>query len=311
MTAVALGRFEPASQEWQDARRLRIGGSEIAAVLGLSPFTSRYSLWHEKASGIRTFDGNDYTDWGTRLEPVVAAKFCEDHPELKRLELQGYTYAHPEREWQTASPDLRLIVRDRDNDDFPAPARDLTFLEVKTARRDDAWYDGIPLYYRTQVLWTMDVLGVDHAWLAVLISGSDYREYPVVLDAEAEADLAIMREAGQKFIDSLMDGTPPDIDDSYSTYQTMRRVYPDIDAGVEHEIDRETAELFIEANNTFDEAKRAQQYARNAIARHMGRANYATCEGTRIARRQPARDGGPPILVSTRKSLPEPQESAA
>lgn len=299
MTAVALGRFTPGTEEWTEARRLRIGGSEIAAVLGLSPFDSPYSLWHRKASDVVTFDGNRFTEWGTRLEPVVGAKFCEGPGRNPRMpELQGKTFVHPDRDWQSASPDVLLY----DPED--------TFVEVKTAARGDAWWDGVPVYYRCQVLWTMDVLGVDHAWLAALIGGSDYREYRIEMDEDAEADLAVMRDAGQKFIDSLIDGTPPDIDDSYATWQTVQRLHPDIDHGTEYPIDRDLAEAFISATADLDAAKRAQQLARTDIARHMGRAHYAVCEGVRIARRQPARDDGPPFLVATRKSLPL-QESAA
>ena len=289
MNAKLLGRFEPGSQEWHDARRLRIGGSEIAAVLGLSAWQSPFSLWHLKAGQISPEPDNPYTDWGRRLEPVVAQKFLDDHPDLTPEPDQGQAYAHADRPWQTASHDV--LFSD-------------SFLEVKTARRDDAWYDGIPVYYRCQVLWTMDVLGVDHAWLAVLIGGSDYREYPMVMDDDARTDLAVMREAGQKFIDSLIDGTPPDIDDSYATFQTVRRMHPDIELDSEHEVSREVAEAYLDANQALAEIERQQRRARTDIARHMGRAQYATCEGVRIARRQPARGDGPPVLVSTRRRLP-------
>ena len=43
-----LGWFEPGTSDWHAARANGIGGSEIAAVLGLSPYESRFSLWHRK-----------------------------------------------------------------------------------------------------------------------------------------------------------------------------------------------------------------------------------------------------------------------
>jgi hypothetical protein len=44
-----VGWFEPGSPEaWHAARANGIGGSEISAVLGLSPHESRFSLWHRK-----------------------------------------------------------------------------------------------------------------------------------------------------------------------------------------------------------------------------------------------------------------------
>lgn len=296
MSTVPLGRYTPGSDEWNEFRRSHLGGSEIAAVLGLSPWVSPFSLWHLKAGLVEPWAGNTSTEWGQRLEPVIGQKFIENHPDLwRRTWGDGRTFAHGERDWQTATPDVCFTD---------------TFCEVKNSARADAWWDGPPVYYRCQVLWTMDVLGIDHAWLAVLIGGSDYREYLIELDEEAETDLAIMRDAGQRFMESIAANQPPDLDDSYATYETVRRLTPDIDLDSEHEIGRDIAEAFCNTKADYDRAERDYRLARTAVARHMGRANYATCEGVRIARRQPARDGGPAVLVSTRNRL-LPQENAA
>jgi putative phage-type endonuclease len=315
MTPVLLPKHELHSPEWHEARRSRLGGSEIAAVLGLSPWTSPFSLWHLKAGLVEPDGDRPAMEWGRRLEPVVAAKFCDEHPEFVSswyasawagYEGQGQAYAHPDRDWQAASPDL-LLSRDEDwskEDDGGRllPVEPVTFCEVKTSARADAWYDGVPVYYRTQVLWTMDVLGVDHAYLAALIGGSDYREFVVEMDDDAQADLAVMRRAGEEFMASLAAGIPPDIDDSYGTYQTLRRLHPDIDLDTEVEISREMAEAYVAANYAEQEVKRQQQKARNDIARLMLRSQYAVCDGVRIARRQPSRDNGPAVLVSVRSA---------
>lgn len=305
---VLLPKLKHDSPKWHEARRSRLGGSEIAAVLGLSPWTSPFSLWHVKAGLVEPDGPNRYTEWGQRLEPVVAAKFCEEHPELARHFSQGNAYVSSERPWQAASPDV--LLHGATCAHYETFCKNTTFCEVKTAARSDAWYDGVPVYYRTQVLWTMDVLGVDRAYLAALVGGSDYREYTFELDDDAEADLKVMRQAGEEFMASLAAGTPPDIDDSYGTYQTLRRLHPDIELDTEVEVSRDMAEAFIAANQAEQEVKRQQQKVRNDIARQMLHAQYATCEGIRIARRQPARDNGPAVLASTRKHLP-PREATA
>ena len=103
MTPVAVGRFIPGSPEWTEARRTRLGGSEIAAVLGLSPWTSPFTLWHVKAGSVEPEPGNRWTEWGHRLEPVVAAKFLDEHPEMTPEHLaQGVTYEHDDRRRQPA-----------------------------------------------------------------------------------------------------------------------------------------------------------------------------------------------------------------
>ena len=47
MTAVLLPDLQPGSPDWQT----RMTASKVAAVLGLSPWESRFSLWH-RMSGL-------------------------------------------------------------------------------------------------------------------------------------------------------------------------------------------------------------------------------------------------------------------
>lgn len=55
-----------------------IGGSDIPAIMGISPFKSRWELLLEKA-GLkeRDFDGNRYTEYGHIIEPKIRAYINE------------------------------------------------------------------------------------------------------------------------------------------------------------------------------------------------------------------------------------------
>lgn len=49
-----------------------IGGSDIAVIMNLSPFKTRFSLLLEKAGyKADTFEGNEYTEYGNILEPKI------------------------------------------------------------------------------------------------------------------------------------------------------------------------------------------------------------------------------------------------
>ena len=49
-----------------------IGGSDMPAVMGISKFTTRWELLQEKALGKkRSFIGNEYTEYGHLIEPVI------------------------------------------------------------------------------------------------------------------------------------------------------------------------------------------------------------------------------------------------
>lgn len=57
---------------WHAWRAGGIGGSDVAAVLGLNPFTTRAALLGERASGRRrSLDGNPHVARGKRWEPYV------------------------------------------------------------------------------------------------------------------------------------------------------------------------------------------------------------------------------------------------
>ena len=53
-------------------RNKYIGGSDIPAILGISPFRRRFDLLLIKADLLQNeFDGNEYTEYGNILEPQI------------------------------------------------------------------------------------------------------------------------------------------------------------------------------------------------------------------------------------------------
>ena len=62
-------------EEWKALRKKYIGGSDAAAIVGMSPFCSQYALWAEKTGKIPAFEGNLATEVGSYLEEFVAKKF--------------------------------------------------------------------------------------------------------------------------------------------------------------------------------------------------------------------------------------------
>lgn len=56
----------------RDERWRYIGGSDIAAIMGISPFKTRFQLLQEKARIVEPdFKGNEYTEYGNKLEPLI------------------------------------------------------------------------------------------------------------------------------------------------------------------------------------------------------------------------------------------------
>lgn len=174
--------------EWLELRSHGIGGSDVAAIMGLSPWRTPYQVWADKVLGIREdISGRPAVEWGTILEPVVGDHYKHLHPDrtVRRVNAVCRSHARP---WAQASLDYE--VRD--------PDLGWGVLEIKTAslRSADAWADGVPLFYQTQVTHYLSVTGRPYSDVAVLIGGQDYREYRIERD---EDDIAAVNAAVDAF----------------------------------------------------------------------------------------------------------------
>lgn len=296
------------SDAWYAARSAGLGGSEIAAVIGLSPYESRFSLWHRKAGLVGPQHENEEMRWGTKLEPIVAAEFADRHAGEFRVRRTG-TWCHPTRTWQIANPDRLLHPVNWS----PTPQRNTrrAIWEGKTANNTDGWgepgTDEIPVYYRCQVLWYLDVLGLDVAYLSVLIAGSDYREYVI---GYALDEAMFLRTTGRAFLDTVAAGERPDIDEHSATYQVVRDLHPDID-GEDIDVDPDIAVRYLNARDAMDIAEPTLQQAKSALLDAMGNARRALFDGKPIARRQPGRGGAVSLHPIKPKAQPGQKVSTA
>lgn len=265
------------SPEWHEARRQGISASEIAAVLGLSPWESPYSLWHRKVGTLGEQDENQSMRWGRRLEDAIAEEFAERHPEFY-IERAGLL-AHESRDWQLATPDR--VLYDSAVIELPVSA-----LEVKTDGDLTGWGDDgsdeVPVYYRCQVLWQMDVIGIPEARIALLLNGRTYREYTVSHD---EADLAIMRTAAQEFLQSIRDGAPPDVDAHTATTDTLKALHPDLEDR-QAVVPDDLADAYHAANQAAKDAKTHLNEVSNLLRDLLGSAKYGIrADGSKVVTR--------------------------
>lgn len=285
---VRLPRHEPGSPEWHAQRALAVGGSEIAAVLGCSPWESRFSLWHKKRGLV---DPNiadaEVLYWGRAHEPAIAARFAAEHPEWK-VRRTG-TFTPSGQSFQLVSPDRDVQIERG----LHRP------LEIKTSRDDVGWgepgTDEVPVYYRTQGIWQAGCLGADLCYFAVLIAGSDYREYVVPFDP-SEHEL-LLNEANE-FVATLKRDERPDIDEHGATYQVVRELHPDID-GSDYDVPLSMARRFCLAKEAKAAADAEAQYATSLVADAMGNARRAMYGTTRLGTRM-SKNGGLPYFQSAK-----------
>ena len=89
-------------EQWLEYRRKGIGGSDAAAVLGISPFRTGRDLYYDKLNIVTADDAENWVqlEVGTLLEPLVAKIFAHKtgyqrrpHPGGTAADHCGVSYA--------------------------------------------------------------------------------------------------------------------------------------------------------------------------------------------------------------------------
>jgi putative phage-type endonuclease len=92
------------SKAWFQARKHRVTGSEVGAILGYSPFQTEYDVMRRKVrdwvGAEPEFTGNIATQWGTTHEPGAIVEY-----EMETGNKVVATGFHEHHDWLGASPD--------------------------------------------------------------------------------------------------------------------------------------------------------------------------------------------------------------
>lgn len=162
---VVANREKMSHEQWLDLRRNSIGGSEIAAVVGMSRYRAPLAVWAEKTGVIKkAVEDNEKMLWGRILEGPVKKHFS-DVTGYKTIEIPHIlaSYQYP---FLTCNLD-GICIDDQGQ---------TCVLEIKTASYATEWENGsIPVEYLLQVQHYLYITGLQSAYIAVLIAGSDFR----------------------------------------------------------------------------------------------------------------------------------------
>ena len=222
---------EQARAEWLAKRRTGIGGSDVAAVLGLSKYKSPLDVYKDKIGETADGDQSQAAYWGTKLEDIVAKEFQE----RTGLKVQRVNKQLSREEWMHANIDRAVVnhaisgtVRIQGEAKQAETGRLLTtdaILECKTASSyiADQWGPSqeeeivsgkivsdhkIPIYYETQVQWYLGVTGASVCFVAALLGGQDFRIYLVQRDNEVIT--ALQDQCRAFWFENVLKRIPPE-----------------------------------------------------------------------------------------------------
>jgi len=196
-------------------RKKGIGGSDVAAILGFSPYKSPYQLWLDKTGrSERSESQSESAHFGHLLEDVVAKEYSRRAGvKVQRVTQQLSLPDHP---WAIGNID-RAIINPEISGNVRFKDGKLTtdqLLECKTASEylaklfGEEGSDQVPDYYLTQCLWYLLLSGCQFIDLAVLIGGNKFRMYRI----ERDEDLidSIFRQVKAFWFNHVVADVPPD-----------------------------------------------------------------------------------------------------
>jgi putative phage-type endonuclease len=197
-----------------EERKKGIGGSEVAAVLGLSPWQSPADVWARKKGLIPEQPENFAMKMGKKLEGPVAELYAEQE-NVELVKVKGSIWNEVHHVFGT--PDRLVKGKSRG-------------VEIKTANPatmhqwgEDGSGD-IPLYYATQTALYMSLTGYPEWDVAVLFGTEQFRVYRLQRDLELEN---MILEKCKEFYERYVIGNEepaPDASKAYANYLVKK--YP-------------------------------------------------------------------------------------
>ena len=204
-----------------EVRRAFLGATDVAAVVGVSPYRTPLQVWLEKTGHAPATEPSPAMKRGVRFEPIVADMYTEA---TGRPTMAAERVVHPRFDYLTAAPDRVACGEDA------APC----YVELKTHSpwlRDGYGPEGtdaVPDHEYVQVTWQLHVglqardIEADHADIAVLFGTDDFGVWRVQYNAELGE--ALETRARRFWEEHVLPEVPPE--PTAADVDFMRRVYP-------------------------------------------------------------------------------------
>lgn len=255
--------------EWLEHRRQSIGGSDAAGIVGLSQWTSPYSIWAEKTGRVPPKEDTEAMRQGRDLEDYVAKRWEEaTGGHVRRLPA---ILINPQFPFAHANID-RLVI----GEDAGLECKTTSTLDLKKFRGVD-----FPEQYYVQCVHYLAVTGTAKWHLAVLVFGRGFFCFTLERD---EAEIEALMDAERAFWATVESDTPPSVDGSDASTEALQSIYSESDGSAISLFGRDSIlneyMALITQKDVLDE--RISEIE-NIIKGDMGSAEQATCGGFRVS----------------------------
>ena len=200
-------------------RRSGLGGSEIAAVLGMSPHKSAYDVYLQKRGLLDDViqETNERMWAGKKLEQAIASMYQERSGNF--VAWSDELKQNPKRPWQIWTPDF-YVWRDGARA-FGGDSKNVAFDQWAHWGREQS---EVPDWIAIQCCWYMSAEDFDQWDIGALFGGHDFRIYTVRRDRETES---MLLEVGEQFWqDCVIGGAEPTIVSTDTAKAYLKKRFP-------------------------------------------------------------------------------------
>lgn len=211
-------------EAWLKQRQKSIGGSDAAALVGLSLYATQYTVWADKTGRLPPLDDNEAMRQGRDLEDYVAHRFTEASGKKARrknrmLYNSQFPFAHAN------------IDRDIVGERAGLECKTTSVMNLKKFKNGE-----FPEQYYAQCVHYIAVTGADRWYLAVLILGREFLWFVIERDQdEIDALMNAEREFWEQYV---IPDVPPPVDGLHPTTSALNAMFPN-SVSEEKMIDRE------------------------------------------------------------------------
>lgn len=206
-------------KEQQEVRRHGIGGSDIAAIVGLNPYRTAHDVWLEKVGITEPPEiPSEAAYWGQQLEDILCGEYARrENVCLHRPPTLFGIVINATEQWRMGSPD-RLV-----GDDFKV-GMDAKMAGLRQAGRwGEEGTDVVPEEYLLQAQWYLSLLDAERWDLAVLL-GQQFKIYRI--NPQKTLQQALRDEGARFWFDHVLPKIPPKVDHSEGARRMLEKIYP-------------------------------------------------------------------------------------
>ena len=254
-------------KEWLAVRTKGIGGSDIGAICGVSPFTSARQVYFNKTGQFEEAmkpgaAAQERMHFGHLLEPIVANEFAK-RTGKKLIEVDA-TFSHKDYPWMRANVD-RLIVDD--------DGRPYGILECKTTSEynNEEWESGeILMSYIYQLNWYMYILDIKYGAFACLVGGNKFYHYEVFRNDDLIQN-TLVPAAKTFWYENVLALKEPELQATDTEYvnETYKNVEKNSEITLVDDTDNELAEVVFKCKRQIKELTATMEEAQNRLKERL------------------------------------------